>query len=280
VGANEGDYIIAVNDKPTNEMSNIYQALVNTAGKQVVLKLNSEPREKGSREATVVPTADEAKLYYYQWVQNNIKKVNDATGGKVGYVHVPDMQTPGLDEFAKYYYPQLRKKGLIIDVRGNGGGNVSPQLIERLRREIAMIAISRDTAPRPEPGGLLDGPMVCLINEFSASDGDIFPYRFRKYKLGKLVGKRTWGGVVGIRNTLPLLDGGSLNKPEFSRYDLEGKNWIIEGHGVEPDIVVDNDPAREYAGTDDQLNKAIEIILAELKTKEKKIPAPPPYPKR
>lgn len=280
VGARQGDYIIAINGRPTNEMLNPYQALVNTAGKQVVLKLNHEPAEKGSREVTVVPTADEAKLYYNEWVQNNIKKVNDATGGRVGYIHVPDMMAPGLNEFVKLYYPQLRKKALIIDVRGNGGGNISPQLIERLRREIAMIAISRDTAPRPEPAGLMDGPMVCLINEFSASDGDLFPWRFRKYKLGKLVGKRTWGGVVGIRNSLPLLDGGDLRKPEFSRYDLEGKDWIIEGRGVEPDIVVDNDPAREYAGTDDQLNKAIEVILEDLKTKEKKVPPPPPYPKK
>jgi tricorn protease len=159
-------------------------------------------------------------------------------------------------------------------------GNDSPELIERLRREIALIAISRDTDPRPEPGGLMDGPMACLINEFSASDGDIFPYRFRKYKLGKLIGKRTWGGVVGIRGSLPLLDGGTLMKPEFSRYDTEGKEWIIEGKGVEPDIVVDNDPSREFNGIDDQLNKAIEVIKEELKTKEKKVPPPPPYPKR
>ncbi|HEV8059577.1 MAG TPA: S41 family peptidase [Gemmataceae bacterium] len=280
VGAKEGDYLIAIDGLPTNEMTNPYEALVNKAGKPVYLKLNSTPNERGSKEVTVTPTADETKLYYYRWVQDNIKKVNDATDGKVGYLHVPDMLTPGLNEFAKYYYPQLRKKALIIDMRGNGGGNVSAQLIERLRREAAMIAISRDTAPTPEPGGLMNGPMICLINEFSASDGDIFPYRFRKYKLGKLIGKRTWGGVVGIRGSLPLLDGGTLMKPEFSRYDTEGKEWIIEGKGVEPDIIVDNDPSREFNGIDDQLNKAIEVIKEELKTKEKKVPAPPPYPKR
>jgi tricorn protease len=280
VGAREGDYLIAIDGIPTNEMTNPYEALINKAGKPVYLKLNATPVERGSREVAVTPTADEAKLYYYRWVQDNIKKVNDATDGKVGYLHVPDMLTPGLNEFAKYYYPQLRKKALIIDMRGNGGGNVSAQLIERLRRQMAMIAISRDTQPTPEPGGLIDGPLVCLINEFSASDGDIFPYRFRKYKLGKLIGKRTWGGVVGIRGSLPLLDGGTLMKPEFSRYDTEGKQWIIEGHGVDPDIIVDNDPSREFNGIDDQLNKAIEVIKEELKTKEKKIPSPPPYPKR
>jgi tricorn protease len=280
VGAKEGDYLIAIDGQPTNEMTNPYEALVNKAGKPVYVKLNTTPVERGSREVTVTPTDDEAKLYYYRWVQDNIKKVNDATDGKVGYLHVPDMLTPGLNEFVKYYYPQLRKKALIIDMRGNGGGNVSAQLIERLRREIAMITISRDTAPTTEPGGLMNGPMVCLINEFSASDGDIFPYRFRKYKLGKLIGKRTWGGVVGIRGSLPLVDGGTLSKPEFSRYDVDGKEWIIEGKGVEPDIIVDNDPSREFNGIDDQLNKAIEVIKEELKTKEKKIPAPPPYPKK
>jgi len=185
------------------------------------------------------------------------------------------MQQPGLNEFVKHFYPQLEKKALIIDMRGNGGGNVSPQLIERLRREIAMIAIARNSVPQTSPGGMLLGPMVCLMNEFSASDGDLFPFQFKHYKLGKLIGKRSWGGVVGIRGSLPLLDGGTLNRPEFARYDLEGKNWVIEGHGVDPDIVIDNDPAREFAGTDDQLNKGIEVILEELKTKEKTLPAAP-----
>jgi tricorn protease len=119
---------------------------------------------------------------------------------------------------------------------------------------------------------------VALIDEFSASDGDIFAYRFKKYGLGKLIGKRTWGGVVGIRGSLPLLDGGFMNRPEFSRYGLQGEGWIIEGVGVEPDIMVDNDPAQEYAGNDQQLNKAIEVILEELKTKEQSLPPVPPWP--
>jgi tricorn protease len=282
IGVNviEGDYILAVNAQPTNEMINIYEALVNTAGKQVRLKVNGEPREKGSREVVVVPIGDEARLYYHHWVEGNIKKVSDATGGKVGYLHVPDMLTTGLNEFVKHFYPQLRKKALIIDMRGNGGGNVSPQLIERLRREIVMTKMARNTIPMPDPGDFLNGPMVCLMNEFSASDGDLFPYRFKKNKLGKLIGKRSWGGVIGIRGSLPFVDGGSLNKPEFAPYSVDGKEWIIEGHGVEPDIVVDNDPAREFAGIDDQLNRAIEVILDELRTGERRLPAIPPFPKR
>ncbi len=276
VNAKAGEYVVAVDGRPADKMASPYEALVNKANKQVTLTLNAAPKAEGGRDVVVVPVASEADLRYHDWVETNIKKVSDATGGKVGYLHVPDMGGPGLNEFAKRFYPQTRKKALIIDVRGNGGGNVSPMLIERLRREIAMIGIARNAPPRPEPQALVNGPLVCLINEFSASDGDIFPYRFRQHKLGKLVGKRTWGGVVGIRNPLPLLDGGMLNRPEFSRYDVEGKRWIMEGYGVDPDIVVDNDPAREFAGQDDQLEKAIEVALEELKTKEKSIPAPPP----
>ena len=276
----EGDYILAVNGAPTKDMVDIYRALLNTVRKQVTLKVNARPEEKGSREVVVIPIESEQQLYYHTWVRENIEKVDRATGGKVGYIHIPDMGPAGLNEFVKHYYPQLRKKGLIIDVRGNGGGNVSPMIIERLRREIAMMEMSRDTIGRPDPDGMLVGPKVCLINEFSASDGDIFPYRFKVYKLGPLIGKRTWGGVVGVRGSLPLLDGGYLMKPEFAPYSVDGQDWIIEGMGVEPDIVVDNDPAKEYAGVDEQLDKAIEVIMEELKTKEFKFPPIPPYPKR
>jgi tricorn protease len=278
VDAREGDYILALNGKPTNQMKDIHESLVNTVGKQVRLKLNAKPEDAGSRETVVVPIGDEQPLYYYEWVQGNLEKVEKATQGRVGYIHIPDMSAEGLNEFAKYYYPQLRKEALIIDVRGNGGGNVSPMIIERLRREAAMIEIARNAAPSLDPDGLMVGPKVCLLDEFSASDGDIFPYRFRQYKLGKLIGKRSWGGVVGIRGTLPIVDGGYLNKPEFSRYDLAGKEWIMEGHGVDPDIVVDNDPAKEYEGIDEQLNRGIEEILKALKAAPVKLPPPPPYP--
>jgi len=278
VKVNEGDFIIAVNGKQTNEMNDIYASLVNTVGKQVTLKVNSKASEEGAHETVVIPIGDEKGLYYYDWVSTNIEKVSKATNGKVGYIHIPDMGTNGLNQFVKYYYPQLTKQALIIDDRGNGGGNVSAQITERLKRELAMIDIARNTVPSVNPDGMQYGPKVCLLDEFSASDGDIFPYRFKKYKLGKLIGKRSWGGVVGIRGTLPLLDGGFLNKPEFSRYDIDGKEWIMEGYGVDPDIVVDNDPANEFAGEDEQLNEAIKVILEELKTKPHELAKPPKYP--
>ncbi len=278
VDVRTGDYILAVDGVPTNAVTDIYSMLVDKAGKQVTLKVNSQPGEQGSRSTVVVPIGDEQPLYYLNWVQDNIRKVSDATDGKVGYVHIPDMGVPGLNEFVKYYYPQLRREGLIIDVRGNGGGNVSPMIIERLRREIAMITKARNAAINIDPSGMHLGPKVALIDEFSASDGDIFAFRFKHYGLGPVIGKRTWGGVVGIRGTLPLLDGGFLNRPEFSRYDIEGTEWVMEGYGVEPDIVVDNHPGREYRGIDDQLNKAIETILEKLAQEPVRLAPPPPYP--
>ena len=278
VGLNihEGDFILAINGEPTNEMQNIYEALVGTPGKQVELTINSKADISGSRKVIVIPIDDESKLYYYNWVQDNIEKVNKATDGKVGYIHIPDMGVAGLNEFVKYFYPQLSKKALIIDDRGNGGGNVSPMIIERLRREMARANMARNTVKTATPRQMLHGPKVCLINEYSASDGDLFPFQFKKYGLGKLIGKRSWGGVVGIRGSLPFIDGASLYKPEFSTYDESG--WIIEGYGVDPDIYVDNDPAKEYAGIDEQLNKAIEVILEDLKNNPQEIPDIPEFP--
>jgi len=278
VDANTGDFITQVNGKSTKDMNDIYAALYDKAGKQVELMLNAKPSETGGRKVVVKPVADESALYYFDWVQGNIDKVNKATGGKVGYIHIPDMSVEGLNEFVKYYYPQLNKNALIIDDRGNGGGNVSPMIIERLRRELAMMAAPRNSTPTPKPDGLMLGPKILLIDRYSASDGDLFPYQFKVYQLGKLVGERTWGGVVGIRGALPLIDGGTLNRPEFAHYDAEGKKFVIEGHGVDPDYPVVNDPAKEYAGEDQQLNKAIELILQDLKTNPGVYPARPPYP--
>jgi tricorn protease len=278
VNVKTGDFIVAVDGQPTDKMTDIYAALVGKADKQVTLRVNRQAKTDGARDEVVVPTADEQPLYYLKWVLGNIEKVNQATDGKIGYVHVPDMQSPGLNEFVKLYYPQLYKQGLIVDCRGNGGGNVSQQIIERLRREPVTWTVARNGAVNVDPAGQVLGPKVLLLDQFSASDGDIVAYRFRKHKLGPIIGQRSWGGVVGIRGSLPLLDGGYLNRPEFSRFDLEAREWIMEGKGVEPDIVVDNDPAREFAGIDDQLNRAIAEIKAALAKNPVTIPKPPPYP--
>jgi len=278
VDAREGEYIVSINGKQTNTMADIYEALSGTAGQQVLIGLNPNPSLNGSRSVIVVPVADEAGLYYYSWVQDNIEKVNKATNGQVGYIHIPDMGPEGLNEFVKYYYPQLDKKALIIDDRGNGGGNVSPMIIERLSRELALFGMSRNNGVDTKPRGMMFGPKVLLLDRYSASDGDLFPYQFKKLGLGKAIGVRSWGGVVGIRGSLPFIDGADLRKPEFAPFDEHG-NWVIEGYGVDPDIEVDNDPSREYNGIDDQLNKAIEVILEEMKNYPE-LPQIPPYPVR
>ncbi len=280
VDVSEGDYIIAVNGQPADEMDNIYASLIGTGGQQVELRVNGSPAAEGARDVIVVPVSDEAELYYYNWVQENIRKVDEATDGRVGYIHIPDMGPGGLNEFVKHFYPQLRKEALIIDVRGNGGGNVSPMLIERLSRELTGLSMSRNTAPGTRPSEIHLGPKVCLIDKYSASDGDLFPYQFKKLGLGPLIGTTTWGGVVGIRGSLPFIDGATLSKPEFAPYDIHGQEWIIEGVGVDPDIYVENDPAREFEGIDDQLNRAIQEALELMEDYDQKIHPVPPYPER
>ncbi len=280
VNVRAGEYILSINGQSVRDLANLYTALIGTVGKQVVLRVNAQPTDEGARDVTVIPIADEAPLYYEQFVAQNMDYVAQKTGGKIGYLHIPDMGPEGLNEFVRRFYPQLNKQGLIIDVRGNGGGNVSPMIIERLQRELTMINIRRNGTPSTNPAQMLLGPQVTLLNEYSASDGDLFPYRFRENGLGKLIGKRSWGGVVGISGTLPFTDGGDLRKPEFAPYAKDGKSWIIEGHGVDPDIVVDNDPAREFRGEDQQLDKAIEVILEELKTKGRTLPPPPAWPNK
>lgn len=276
---NEGDYLISINGKDLADVKNFQSLLIDKANKIIEIETNTKPTPKDSKKYLIKPIDDESDLIYFNWVQNNIKKVSDATNGEVGYIHVPDMSAVGLNEFVKYYYPQLSKKALIIDDRGNGGGNVSTMLIERLRREMSMMAMSRDVpVPNAKPDGMLNGPKVLIIDQYSASDGDLFPYQFRKHKLGPIVGVRTWGGVVGIRGSLPFVDGASLHKPEFAHYDENG--WIIEGIGVEPDIVVNNDMYQEFLNIDNQLEKAIEVIKDELVIYKKSLPEIPEFPNK
>ncbi len=272
----EGMYILAINGRSVREMDNIYQGLIGRAGKTTELTVSTEPDLKNSRKILVVPIEDESSLYYYEWVEGNRQYVDKSSNGKVGYIHVPNMLAQGLNQFARYFYSQLEKEALIIDDRGNGGGNISPMIIERLRREVAIGTISRNSMiPGGKPAQTHTGPKVCLIDQYSASDGDLFPYQFRYYKLGQLVGQRSWGGVVGIRGSLPFIDGGDMRKPEFSHFD--GSGWIIEGIGVSPDVEVVNDPHDVFKGKDDQLDKAIELMLEEIKKKEPslKVPAYP-----
>ncbi|MDE6452174.1 MAG: PDZ domain-containing protein, partial [Odoribacter sp.] len=279
VNVKEGDYILSVNGKSLQGNDNLFQELIGQDGKIVELEVNSRPHLQGARKVLVKPLSDESQLHYYHWVQNNIRKVSEATNGEVGYIHIPDMGVAGLNEFVKHYYPQLNKKALIIDDRGNGGGNVSPMITERLMRQPHFYTMhTNQTEGSVSPVGTFLGPKVLLVNEYSASDGDLFPYRFKYNKLGTIIGRRTWGGVVGYSGTIPVVDGGSIVTPSYAPYAADGSGFIIEGHGVEPDIVIENDPYLEFNGEDQQLNKAIEVILEKLKTESKDIPRIPEFP--
>ncbi len=279
VDISEGDYLIAVDGQNLKNVNDIYKLLTGKANQVVEFEVNDESTADGAKKVLVKTTGDESELYYYNWVQTNIKKVNEATDGKVGYIHIPDMGPKGLNEFVKHFYPQLSKKALIIDDRGNGGGNVSPMIMERLRRELVFYSMRRNQkSVMPSPNQIMTGPKVLLMNNYSASDGDLFPYRFKMHEEGPIIGVRSWGGVVGITGSLPFIDGGQLRKPEFAPYAKDGSEFIIEGHGVEPDIVIDNDPYKEYMGEDAQLQKAIEVVMKKLKESPVKTPEIPPLP--
>ena len=273
----EGDYIVAINGIPTTTADNIYSMLVGKAGVLTELSINSKASENGAHKIVVEPIADEYGLYHYEWVMNNIEYVNKKSGGKIGYIYIPDMSADGLNEFARYYYPQLDKEALIIDDRANGGGNISPMVIERLLREPYRLTMRRGSdLIGTIPEGTFVGPKVCLIDKYSASDGDLFPWSFRATGLGELIGTRTWGGIVGISGSLPFMDGTDIRVPFFTNYDAKSGEWIIENHGVDPDIWVDNDPVKQQAGIDQQLDKAIEVLLERLKTRKPLpgVPAP------
>jgi tricorn protease len=279
VDVEEGDFILEVNGKTVQGEKDLYKLLVGKANDKVELTVNDQPSLEGSHKEMITTRADESELYYHRWVQDNIETVNDKTNGQVGYIHIPDMITHGLNEFVEHFYPQLDKKALIIDARGNGGGNVSPMIIERLRREITRANMRRNVdEPSHTPDEMMRGPMVLLVNRYSASDGDLFAYSFKKHDLGPVIGTTTWGGVVGIRGSLPFIDGGSLRIPQFASYSAEKSKWIIEGRGVEPDIVVENDPWKEYQGIDQQLNKAIEVILEKIREEYEPLPEIPEGP--
>jgi tricorn protease len=273
-----GDYLLAIDGEPVHGTDNIYRMLQHIAGRPVQLTVNDEPEEKDARKVVYQPITSEANLMYLEMVQSRRAKVEEMTGGRVGYLHVPDMGADGIREFIKWYYPQIRKEGLVVDVRNNGGGNVSQMLIERLRRELLGTRFARNNdTPGTYPGTVFYGHMACILDEDSASDGDIFPHMFRQAGLGPLIGKRSWGGVVGITNRGTLIDGGTVYVPEFGSNAPDG-SWWMEGHGVEPDIEVTNDPKAILAGRDPQLERAVEEVLRKIREEPRELPERPADP--
>jgi len=273
-----GDYVLAINGEELKPDDDPYRLLRNKADAPVQLTINNKPTMEGARVVSFRPVTDEQNLLYLDWVTGNMVMVDKLSGGKLGYIHIPDMGANGIREFIKWYYPQLSKEGLVVDARANGGGNVSRMLIERLRRKLLAAQFSRTNEfPNPYPDGVFVGPMACLLNENSASDGDIFPAMFREAGLGPLIGKRSWGGVVGITNRGTLIDGGNVNVPEFGFVNAKGE-WVIEGYGVAPDIEVENDPKSVIQGKDPQLERAVTEVMNKLKVKPTGLPNRPPAP--
>ncbi|MCL4510823.1 MAG: S41 family peptidase [Bacteroidetes bacterium] len=276
VNVHVGDYILAINNLPVKFPTSIDSAMENTVGTTVTLLVNSKPDLKGAWTVEVNPIANELDLRYNDWIVRNRELVDKLSDGKIGYVYLPDMEASGLNAFVEQFYPQIRKEGLIVDERYNGGGFIDQMLLERLRRILVGMEMARHGEPNTIPSPVFYGYMACLINQYSASDGDIFPYYFRKYDLGPLIGKRTWGGVRGIRGYRSLVDGGYVTTPEFSLYGLKSE-WIIENHGVEPDIEVDQTPKLVMEGQDPQIEAAMKYLLEQIKKEPKKLPPLPPY---
>ncbi len=259
-GVKEGEYILAVNHQAFAPSTSFYSHFENLAGRKVVLTVNSKNSLDGAREVVVTTIPSESNLRYVDWVRRNREYVAQKSGGTLGYVHIPDMWQHGLMQFNRWFYPQLDKKGMVVDARWNGGGAVSQMIVERLRRHVISFDRNRLGATSPYPNRVLNGPFVVLTNEFAGSDGDIFPAVIQREKLAPVIGKRTWGGVVGINGERHLVDGGMVTEPEGAWWEPQG-GWTIENHGVDPDIVVEDMPQDVARGADAQLDRAIDETL-------------------
>lgn len=278
VNAKDGEYLIAINGREIAPTETVDQLLLNLAGKQVQLTIASKPDKSDARDVQVEVLPSDQELRYRDWFRRNLEYVDRQSGGKIGYMHLPDMGGPGLVEFVKGFYPQVRKDALLIDVRDNGGGFVSQMMIEKLNRKVWAYDRPRRGMGSTYPEMTHIGHKVVVINEHAGSDGDIFPHSFRVLGIGPLIGKRTWGGVVGIRMDKPFVDQGMMSQPEFAWWDKEG--WSIENRGVSPDIEVDYRPQDYVDGIDPQLDRGIDELLKKLKEQPIVRPTPPAEPDR
>jgi tricorn protease len=279
ITVNNGDYLLAVNGKNLDVSKDPWAAFQGLADKVVMLKINSNPNEDDAKEIIVKPLKSEYRLRHLAWIESSRKKVEDATGGKVGYVYVPNTGIEGQNELVRQFTPQFKKEALIIDDRFNAGGQIPDRFVELLNRPLYNYWGRRDFNDWQTPSISHIGPKVMLINEWAGSGGDAFPYYFRKAGLGPLIGKRTWGGLIGYSGNPMPIDGGFITAPSFGFYDLEG-NWQVEGYGVAPDYEVENYPDELAEGNDAQLNKAIDVIQEMLKTNPPKTVNKPEYPDR
>ncbi len=276
VNAKEGDYLLAVNGANVTAGDNIYQYFENTAGKIVELTIGPNPGYEGSRVVKVVPVDNEFALRNRDWVENNLRKVTEATHGQVAYVYVPNTAEAGHDYFKRYFYPQANRKAIIVDERFNGGGDLADYYINLLLNPQQAYWHMRYGKDLKSPSASIQGPKVMIIDENAGSGGDMLPWMFRKFKVGTLVGKRTWGGLVGILGYPEFIDGGDVTAPNVGIWTKDG--FIVENVGIPPDIEVEQTPSDVIAGKDPQLEKAIEVALEQLKDNPQTDPVRPPFP--
>lgn len=279
IDARDGDYLLAVDGVELRLPTNPYSLFENKVGRQVVLRLAADPSGKDAREVTVEPVGSELGLRYTKWVNDNRRKVAELSQGRIGYFHMPNTAVGGIQGFARGWYPQLRRDALIIDERNNGGGFV-PDVYTTVMAQKPLNMWGRRPGMQSEltPGTAFPGPMAMLANGYAGSGGDALPWYFKALGLGKVIGTRTWGGLVGIDRGIGTIDGGRITMPAFGFYTLDGR-WEVENHGTEPDIELDNLPEDEYRGLDRQLEKAVEVLMKELATKAPRLPERPAYPR-
>jgi len=277
VNVGVGEYLIAVNGREVRATDSVYSFFEATAGKSTVIKVGTDPSGKGAREVVVVPVNDESRLRNLAWIEGNRRKVDQMTNGRVAYIYMPDTAFGGLTSFNRYFFSQTGKEAAIIDERFNHGGKLASDIIEFLNRKPLAMATTRDGADMVFPLGGIYGPKVMVTNEFAGSGGDALPWLFRRAGLGKLVGKRTWGGLVGIDQMPALMDGGGVTSPNFGIWNISGE-YDVENRGIAPDIEVELDPAAVRQGHDPQLEKAVEVVMGELEKNPAPKPKRPPFP--
>jgi len=277
VDVKEGEYLLAVNGRELHDTEDIYSFFLNTADKQVVLKVGPNPDGTDSREITVVPIREEISLRHRNWVEDNLRKVDQLSNGRIAYVYLPDTATGGFTSFNRYFFAQVNKEGVIMDDRFNSGGQAADYIINYLQRKLWNYWYTPNGAPQNEPNQAIFGAKAMLINQYAGSGGDLIPWFFHHVGLGPLVGERTWGGEIGITGYPPLIDGGGVTAPNLAFFTTEG-HWGIENEGVAPDIEVEMDPKAWREGRDPQLEKAVQTVLQELNQHPLPKPKVPPFP--
>ncbi|MBV8729681.1 MAG: PDZ domain-containing protein, partial [Acidobacteriia bacterium] len=277
VSLKEGEYLLEIAGHPLSPSEDISQWLEGTAGKRIILRVGPDPSGANARDVTVEPTESEQRLRNLAWIEDNRRKVDALSGGKLAYVYMPDTAESGLASFNRYFFAQVDKQGLILDERFNSGGQVADYVIDVLNRPQVSYNEFRYGAIQRSPAGAIVGPKVMITNELAGSGGDMMPWMFRYTKTGPLVGKRTWGGLIGVLGFPDLMDGGFITAPNVRIFSPSGE-WIAENTGVAPDVEVDLDPQSVAAGHDPQLERAVAMALEALRKNPPAAPRPPAYP--